>query len=110
MYVCDTEYKSVCVCVQVRRLSSSALGKVFSTMPFRATTPVSLPMDKLVTEHVLPHDPTVDNTLLCLVTKTVAQIKGSCHLRSAAKADGVNNRADNPSYLSLHTVSTRQIF
>lgn len=35
--------------VQVRRWCSSALGKVFSTTPSRATTPVSLPMDKLVT-------------------------------------------------------------
>lgn len=42
---------SVCVCVccvQVRRWSSSALGKVFSIMPSRATMPVFLPMDKLV--------------------------------------------------------------
>lgn len=38
----------VCVCVQVRRWSSSALEKVFSTTPSRATTPVSLPMDRPV--------------------------------------------------------------
>lgn len=37
-----------CVCEQVRRWSSSALGKVFSTTPSRATTPASLPTDKLV--------------------------------------------------------------
>lgn len=41
----------VCVCVQVKRWSSSALGKVFSTTPSRATMPVSLPMDKLVMNH-----------------------------------------------------------
>lgn len=34
--------------MQVRRWSSSALEKVFSTTPFRATMPVYLPMDKLV--------------------------------------------------------------
>lgn len=38
----------VCVCKQVRRWSSSALEKVFSTTPSRATMPVSLPTDKLV--------------------------------------------------------------
>lgn len=47
---CQT-VECVCMCVQVRRWSSSALGKVFSTMPSRATTPVSLPMDKLVIGH-----------------------------------------------------------
>lgn len=39
---------SVWICKQARRWSSSALGKVFSTTPSRATMPVSLPMDKLV--------------------------------------------------------------
>lgn len=38
----------VCICQQVRRWSSSALGKVFFATPSRATTPVSLPTDKLV--------------------------------------------------------------
>lgn len=109
MYVCDTEYKSVCVCPG-QEVVFQCLGESLLHNAFQGYNACIFAYGQTGNEHVLPHDPTVDNTLLCLVTKTVAQIKGSCHLRSAARADGVNNRADNPSYLSLHTVSTRQIF
>lgn len=47
----NTALFTVCVCLQVRRWCSSALEKVFCTMPSRATTPVSLLMDKLVMFH-----------------------------------------------------------